>query len=151
MKPMQIKAYVFSILDVVTFSSCLKDKTNDDRIIIDYPTYGYLTVWKEMDSKTGTANWETISNGNTLSVFSNYADSVRPRSGAYFYNPANADFNIDTSGYFAQKDSVIRFFSTADKDTTAFDYQIYGDSLLVLRNPLSIPARQIRYKKNNAH
>jgi hypothetical protein len=138
---MQSKFILPAAILVLSLYACTKQNDDSRKPIIDYATYGYVSNWKEIESKTGTTNWVQISNGNTFSIFSNSVDlTVQPISGEYLYKGVNQRINIDSSGFIQQTDNQFSFISRGFKDTTVLKYQIIGDSLLVIND-------QIKYRK----
>lgn len=146
-----IKTGVIMMLASLPFSSCLKSSVEDPIIIIDPPTWGNSTVWQEIEKKSNTTDWETISNGNRLSVWWEYADTTRTGiTGAYHYDPSNLGISIDTAGYIQLKDNLlyyVNFTNNGILDTTTVEYANYGDTALVIRDTSVEPATEIRYKK----
>jgi hypothetical protein len=145
---MRIRSFLPLTLLILSFASCSKEDNDSNRIIIDPPTYAYLTIWKEIESRTETTNWVTLSNGNTLTIFSNSTDySIKPAVGQYIYKAVNSQINIDSIGFVQQTDSLFHFISIHYRDTTTLKYKIYGDSLLVINNSAVAPATEIKYRK----
>jgi len=136
---------------VLLLSSCLKDKDHHAKPIIDWPTYGYVANWNETAIKKGTADWETISDGNSLSLYLNYLDdSKKILAGQYKYDPTNLGLAIDTTGGVSLKDNSMIFVTIAnDKfDTTAIaSYKLVGDTLLILKDTAITPSIEIKYEK----
>lgn len=127
---MQSKFILPAAILMLSLYACTKQNDDSKKPVIDYATYGYVSQWVE------------ISNGNTLSIFSNSTDPIR---GEYLYKGIRSAINIDSSGFIQQKDSSFNFISRGLKDTTTLQYKIYGDSLLVIRNQAS----EIKYRKVN--
>lgn len=122
------------LLPFSLFTSCsLEDPNAGPEIIIDPPTYSYLTIWKEVERREGAGNWQTVVNADSLALFLNDTQSTRPRKGAYIYNPHHLKIEVDTTGAFVQKDSLFLFLSVPNlTDTMAVNYKISGDSLLLI-------------------
>jgi hypothetical protein len=139
---MQLKTLLPATLLALSLYACSKTD-NESKETIDFATYGYLTHWKEIESKTGTTDWLPISNGNTLSVFSNSIDTSKPVTGEYIYNPANSMTNIDSTGFFRQANGQLNFISKKSKDTTTLTYKFEGDSVLIATNA----AVSLKYRK----
>jgi hypothetical protein len=137
---MQSKFILPAAMLMLSLYACTKQH-DDSKKVIDYASYGYVSNWKEVESKTGTTNWVEISNGNTFSIFSNSIDlSVHPIRGEYLYKGLNPRISIDTSGFIQQTNDSFYFVSRGLKDTTILPYKNYGDSVLVIND-------QIRYRK----
>lgn len=130
---MRIKKLLPATLLALSLYACSKTD-NESKTIIDFATYGYLTHWKEIESKAGTTDWQPISNGNTLSVYSNSIDTSKPVAGEYIYNPANSRINIDSAGFFRQANGQLNFISKKTNVTTTLTYRFEGDSLLIATN-----------------
>lgn len=141
---MQSKFILPAAMLMLSLYACTKQNDDSKKPIIDYATYGYVSNWKEIESKTGTTNWVEIPNGDTFSIFSNSIDlAARPITGEYLYKGVRSWINIDSSGFIQQTDSFFNFISRGLKDTTTMQYKIYGDSLLVISNQ----STEIKYRK----
>jgi hypothetical protein len=129
---MQSKFILPAAMLMLSLYACTKQHDDSKKPVIDYATYGYVS------------NWVEISNGNTLTIFSNSNDlTVNPIRGEYLYKGAHPAINIDSSGFIQQTESSFNFISRGLKDTTTLQYKIYGDSLLVINNQ----SAEIRYRK----
>lgn len=141
---MQSKFILPAAMLMLSLYACTKQNDDSKKPVIDYASYGYVSNWKEVESKTGTANWIAIANGNTFSIFSNSIDlTVNPIRGEYLYKGVRSGINIDSSGFIQQTDSFFNFISRGLKDTTTLQYKSYGDSLLVISNQ----STEIKYRK----
>jgi hypothetical protein len=129
---MQSKFILPAAMLMLSLYACTKQHDDSKKTVIDYATYGYVS------------NWVEISNGNTLTIFSNSNDlTARPITGEYRYKGVRSGINIDSSGFIRQTDSFFNFISRGLKDTTTLQYKIYGDSLLVIQNQ----STEIKYRK----
>lgn len=138
---MQSKFTLPAALFLLSITACSKQQDDSKKPVIDYASYSYVSNWKEIESKSGTANWVAIPNGNTFSIFSNSQDlSTRPIKGEYLYEGAGSRIDVDASGFIEQTGSQFSFVSKGFKDTTVLQYQTIGDSLLVIND-------QIKYRK----
>lgn len=151
MKPNSLKISVFFSLIALALSSCLKDDLQEPEIIIEPIEVPFR--WKETEHRTGTKNWQTITDGDVLVLwFSDLSDSPSSKGkGEYFYRTGKSAFNIQPTGLFGQKDSLILFTNrpngTMNQDTVAVPFKIYGDTSLVIRNTLAVPVIEMKYKK----
>lgn len=146
-----LRTSIFALLATSLFSSCIKDPV-DPPIIIDPVESVYLTKWREIESKAGSSNWETLTKGDTLNLFSTDPESRRPRRGFYRYLSTNAKITADTAGLFIQSDTLLVFIdmksSASDPDITAkVGYKIIGDTSLIVHDRSVTPSIQVKYKK----
>ncbi|GAL77259.1 hypothetical protein JCM19274_4972 [Algibacter lectus] len=147
---MKLKIYFIALSVATLVFSCSLENTNNEPILItDPPVYGYLTKWKEIELNSGGAtNWESISSGDTLTLFSDTADDVNPRSGgAYIYNLTKLKIDEDIEGFFLQEDNQLSFYpniNTTDKKTVEFEEE---ENILIINNTSAVPQIQIKYEK----
>lgn len=151
MKPNFLRTSIFALLATSFFYSCIKDPV-DPPIIIDPVDSVYLTKWREVESKAGSSNWETLTKGDTLNLFSTDPENRRPRRGFYRYLSTNPKITADTVGLFIQSDTLLVFIdrksSASDPDTTAkVGYKIIGDTSLIVHDRSVTPSIQVKYKK----
>jgi len=152
MKRNFLKTGAFFSLIVLTFSSCFKDDLQEPIGPDPSMWYSNSAVWEETERKSGTADWETLLNGNHLNLLWDYRDASKTIIvGAYKYKPTNFGTGIDSVGYIQIKDGLLSFITVKDGghlDTTAtVEYLNYGDTLLVIRDIAVVPVIEIRYKK----
>lgn len=141
-----MKKTAILILPIIHFLfSCSLD-SNEPELIIDRPTYGFITSWVEIESKVGEANSEVIIKGDTLSLFSDMNENIRPRNGQYKYKSKNIQIDEGEIGSFLQKNDSLSFFlkyKTDIKDRrTTVKYEINGD-LLIIKNK----SIEVKYKR----
>lgn len=127
-------------------ASCSLENSTDEILIIDPPTYGYLTEWKEIELNAGATSWEPIFDGDTLSLYSVYADNIQPRDGAYLYNPVKLQIDVDASGFFIQEDNQLSLFPNINTDRLTVEFEEEGNTLIIT-NGLVSPNIQIKYEK----
>lgn len=134
-----------SLLLIVSCS--LENPNGNPELIIDPPTYGHLSVWKALEHREGSANWEPPVLADSLYLFSNSTDTVRPRNGEYRYSSLNSKIGFGEWGAFIQKDSLMLFLSNPNlTDTIVVAYTMDGDSLLILKNTSVSPKMEIKYR-----
>ncbi|GAA3624843.1 hypothetical protein [Flavivirga jejuensis] len=145
---MKYKIYFIALLSVATlvFSCSLENTNNEPILITDPPVYGYLTKWKEIELNSGATNWESISSGDTLSLFSNYADDVNPRSGAYIYNFTKLKIDEEQDGFFLQEDNQLSFYSNSNDTKKIVEFE-EEENTLIINNTSVVPQIQIKYEK----
>ncbi|MRG46011.1 hypothetical protein GFS24_12860 [Chitinophaga sp. SYP-B3965] len=137
---MQSKFILPAAVLMLSLYACTKQQ-DDSKKVIDYATYGYVSTWKEIESRTGTTNWVEISNGSTFSIFSNSIDlAAHPIRGEYRYIGVNPGISIDSAGFIQQTNDSLYFVARGRTDTTILQYKNYGDSVLVIND-------QIKYRK----
>lgn len=153
-----MKKVALLIVSVLFLFSCeLDDRGNDGEIIVDPPTYGSVSVWNEIEVKYGTENADKIARGTELSLFSN--DSVIPKIGEYRYKKSNYFTDIDSVGYFIQKENLLYFISKQDSlaseslraledmsgQAKTVKYEI-NDDILVIQDTLKNPSLEIKFE-----
>ena len=89
-----MKTAISAILAVFLFTSCLKNEETGPEIIIDPPFEKYKYFWGEIEKKEGTGNWEPISGGNMLRLYTDDLDTASRMIGQYAYKATNAKINI---------------------------------------------------------
>ncbi|WP_282636199.1 hypothetical protein [Sphingobacterium thalpophilum] len=136
----------------------LNESCKDSEIeppIIDPPTYGNQYAWKETAIKKGNEEWEEISNGNVLRLYTDYKVDADTMFGVYEYNGKNANIEINTppliyKGFFKKKDSI--FLKIPNENSEGNTYvalkcEILSNSEMILRNDKSSPKIDIKYKR----
>ncbi|GAA3658225.1 hypothetical protein [Flavivirga jejuensis] len=145
---MKFKIYFIALLSLITlmFSCSLENTNNEPIAITEIATYAHLTKWKEIELNSGATNWESISSGDTLSLFSDTADDVNPRSGAYIYNLTKLKIDEEQDGFFLQEDNQLSFFQNINttKKTVEFEEE---ENTLIISNTSVVPQIQIKYEK----
>ena len=141
-----LKHLFYCFLTLFFAASCSLGNNTDEILITDPPTYGYLTEWKEIELNAGSTSWEPISSGDTLSLFSDFADNIQPRDGAYIYNPFKLQIDVDASGFFTQEGNQLSLFPNINTDRITVEFEEEGNTLTIT-NGLVSPNIQIKYEK----
>tara|TARA_R110002050_G_scaffold24083_3_gene64255 strand:+ start:7922 stop:8362 length:441 start_codon:yes stop_codon:yes gene_type:complete len=141
-----LKYLLYCFLSLFFAVSCSLEKDNKEILITDPPVYGYLTEWKEIELNVGSTNWEPISSGDTLAFFSDFAENVKPRDGAYIYNPIKLQIDVDVSGFFTQDGDQLSLFPNINTDRKTVKFEEEENSLIIT-NDLVNPNIQIKYEK----
>lgn len=148
---------VFLILFTI---SCSLDDNNGGETIIEIPTYNSLFVWNETEVRSGTGSSDMIASGTELSFFTN--DSTIPKTGEYRHIDSNYLSDIDSVGYFIQKEDLLYFISKQDSlaskslreledvsgQAKVVKYQI-NDDILLIKDTLATSTIEIKYELQN--
>lgn len=144
-----MKKPILLIFPIILFLFSCSQDNNEPEVVIDRQTFSVLTNWLEIERKVGEAKSEVIIHGDTLSLFSDFNESVIPRNGVYLYKSKNFHIDEGETGSFVQKNDSLSFFlkyKTDIKDRrTTVKYEINGDILII--NNKSI---EVKYKRLNS-
>ena len=148
-----MKNYLVFFMMLLLLSSCLKDNDTKPEPTIDRENFAYVLNWTETESKTGNQNWESITDRQKLSFFSNYVDEVLnlPNNGKILYQPS-VNTGIKNESYFERTDSTFIIYSSSlpeETDTLVVNYALANDSTLILVDTSVSPVIEIKYKREN--
>lgn len=144
-----MKKPILLIFPIILFLFSCSQDNNEPELIIDRQTFSSITNWLETERKVGEENSEIIIQGDTLSLFSDFNESIIPRNGEYKYKSKNFHIDEGETGSFLQKNDSLSFFlkyktNINDRRTTV-KYEINGDVLII--NNKSI---EVKYKRLNS-
>lgn len=147
----EMKNYLPLLFALLFLSSCLKDDDNDNELIIDPETFGYIISWTETRSKTGESEWESITDGNQLHFYTNYVDEAinMPDNGKILYE-TETNVNIRNESYFERTDSTFVIYSSPlpeEADTVTVNYTLVNDSILIITDNTVSPIVEIEYQR----
>lgn len=144
-----MKKPILLIFPIILFLFSCSQDNNEPEVVVDYQNFSVLTNWLEIESKVGEAKSEVIIHGDTLSLFSDFNESVRPRNGVYIYKSNNFHIDEGETGSFVQKNDSLSFFlkdKTDIKDRrTTVKYEINGDILMIKNKSI-----EVKYKRLNS-
>ena len=139
--------------------SCSEDKEPGSETGGPDPlAWDYGESWMEIEKRIDTEDWQTIDRGDTLEISFNYTDaSKRDLIGIYGYNnPIDLNVDLDSIGDVKIEENDISFIfplslaTEMDRETINLPIQITqdkNDTLLIIRNILSTPIIEVKYKK----
>lgn len=140
------------VLPLLLLTSCLKEEFDPETGGPDPLTYGKLENWTEIEKKINNNDWEIINDADTLKLSLNsIASSKKYFGGQYSYNPINLNMELDKKGDVKRGEDHIVFIPLSNvKDSIRLPIQFIhneNDTLLIIRNTLSKPITEVKYRK----
>lgn len=146
--------FLLVVITSLFLSSCLNEGSDDNEIGGPDPlAWDYEVSWVEIEKRTGTEDWQAIDRGDTLKLSFSYTDATRKNLvGIYYYSSLHLDIAVDKLGNVKMREDDISFIyplttSTDTINLPAHLIQNENETLLVIRNTLTTPATEVKYKQ----
>lgn len=146
-----LKNSITVILLLVVLSSCLTDNDKPLDPTIDWETFSHVISWTETGSKTKNQDWENITDGQKLSLFTNYLNEAlnMPDNGKIHYRPS-VNTGIENEDYFERTDSTFVIYSSSlpdEADTLIVRYLLVDSTTMIISDASVSPVIEIKYKR----